>query len=525
MKKTVLSALLAASLCFGPALFGEPSLASNGDPNGVSPSLSPGQREEKKEKKKKARKVLDKKTMKLCEWYVEEQIVITNKISDEKKMVLEEALNLLVKAVDAAAEQTNLLGKAMVEFAPEGRDDVQMVTIVYVCKDNEGNFHRDTALFKQNGETLHWAATLTNSGDQLNTNEQNRLIKLNSPVNRNNNRRPSCCDAQPKGAADGTNKVETKPKDSGAGTKEDKPEKGGSEMRNEGSYFLAGVVTLEAKTEGGRQLSLTLPADIRAGDTISGSVSQEGSEEKEETGAPAGASVEVGGVKYELRDRVFTFVVPASAASTPVVLKDGSGREVARRELTINQDAGPGGVAPPRIGQTGRIVAVPADCDGMAGNTRASFTPAASAAAPAPAPTNLPVVAESPRTAFVSIPPDAPAGAGSLTVEDAGARRQLKFNVLSVKLSADKLQLTRGEKTRLHAQVGGVMGLVEDNQRVTLELKILTPSVVRFSSTPPDSVTTKVTKDGVLSFGLTGSSAGAFNIQATLLGEPTSKGQ
>ncbi len=282
------------------------------------------------------------------------------------------------------------------------------------------------------------------------------------------------------------------------------------------SATLSGVVTIEMKPDNGQPVNLTLPADMRPGDTISFSA------DTQDTATLSGAVLDIGGKEYQLRDKMLTFVVPLLAeVALPVILKDRSGREIARKHIPINKNATsalPGNVPPPRIGQTGQIVSIPGKFDGIADNTHAAFTPNA----PQSAQTNVPVVAKSPRGTFVKIPSNAPTGAGTMTIQEKGVPQHFKFNVLNVKLSADTLQLKRGETTPLAVIMSGGEGLVEGNYQVTLDLTNLSPSVVRFKSTSSDNITAKVTfnNKGVATFNetLTGVGAGAFTIRALLKG-------
>lgn len=288
---------------------------------------------------------------------------------------------------------------------------------------------------------------------------------------------------------------------------------------------LEGVVTIEMKTDNGQQVNLTIPADIRAGDTISGSVNEQ------DSATFSGAVFDIGGKEYRLRDRILTFVVPAAAgAALPVILKNSAGYEIGRKQIPINKNAGLSGniptqlgnVVPPRIGQTGQIVSIPTTgkigkYDGIAGDTRVAFTPNT----PQATPTNIPVIAKSPRGTFVKVPSNAQTGAGALSIEDAGVRAQFPFNVLNISLRADMLSIPRGKTTTLHAEITGMKGLVEDKCDIMLNLKNLSPSVVRFKSSSSDNITTKVTPNSqgtaMFNYTLTGINAGAFTIRAWLL--------
>lgn len=278
---------------------------------------------------------------------------------------------------------------------------------------------------------------------------------------------------------------------------------------------LSGVVTIEIKTDDGQQVNLTVPADVRSGETTSALI------ETQDSATLEGAVLDIGGKKHQLHNGVFTFVVPIAKTTLPIILQARTGREIAHRQIPVNKiPAQTDNVAPPRIGQTGQIVAIPtgkiSKYDGIAGNTHVAFTPQSMPTAPI----NMAVIAESPRGAFVKIPTDAQTGAGMLMIEENGVSEQFKHNVLRVKLTAGKLLLNRGERTPLLVEVpeNDMKGLVEDNYQVTVSVKNLSPSVVRFSSTYSDQITTKIPKNGIVNLGLTGIGAGAFTIHAFLKG-------
>ena len=281
---------------------------------------------------------------------------------------------------------------------------------------------------------------------------------------------------------------------------------------------LEGVVTVEIKTDGGQPVNLTVPADVRPGDTISFSA------ETQDTATLSGAVFDIGGKEHKLLDRILTVVVPqAVGMALPIILKNSSGREIGRQQIAINKNPGsipeqPVNVPPPRIGQTGQIVSIPTGTlgpyDGNADNTRVAFTPQSMPTASI----NIPVIAKSPRGTFAKIPTDIQTGPGMLTIEENGVREQFKHNVLRVKLTADKLQLKRGEGTpfRVEVSANDMAGLAEDNQEVTCILKNLSPSVVRFNSTSSNQMTVRIPKNGIINLGLTGVGAGAFTIHAFL---------
>ncbi len=249
---------------------------------------------------------------------------------------------------------------------------------------------------------------------------------------------------------------------------------------NEDTATIHGVVTVAINSE----VSIALPADVRAGDTISGTVMVSQAQNNDTL---EGAVFEVEGKKYQLRNRILTFVVPAVVgAGLPIILKNRSGREVGRKEIPVNQNSGLtgniptqlGNFAPPRAGQTGQIISIPGNCDGVADTTNFNFVSASNAAQ------TFTSFAESPRETFAKLLSNIQAGQGMLTIDENGVQEQFKFNALSVRLSADKLHLNRGESTPYKAEVSGLEGMQDYDGEVKLTLKNLSPQVVRFSGSP-----------------------------------------
>lgn len=218
---------------------------------------------------------------------------------------------------------------------------------------------------------------------------------------------------------------------------------------------LSGTVTVEIPTAGG-SVRVTLPDDMRAGDTISGTVvfPQTGSLEDQvvEVKTAEGEGVVVRSA--DPGSKMLKFVIPAGLYSIPFVLKNASGKHIGtavvsvKSDLTGNIPTQPGNFAPPRIGQTGRSISIPGNFDGNASTTRININGR-----------DLPVIAESPRKSVVQIPADTPTGPRPLTVrENQSSQQTSDFNVVSVQLKADKLNLMKGEKTNLHININGLEG-------------------------------------------------------------------
>jgi hypothetical protein len=325
-----------------------------------------------------------------------------------------------------------------------------------------------------------------------------------------------------------------------------------------------GAVTVALETKKG-QVKLTLPADIRAGDTISGTVNEydaRGNVVRPNTtnrnsDTLEGAVIDINGQQHQLRDHLLTFAMPATiaGATLPVILRDRSGRELARSQIQVNKrmdgfaPSQPGGERPnsqapdnspstplgdfhpPRIGQIGRDLTIPGKFDGNAETTSVSFGNQAAE-----------LLAEWPRGAFVRVPENTQPGSTMLTVKEVFnapgqtspqvVREQFKFNTVSVDLKVDKMHLMRGEGTTLHVTLSG---LDDYEEQFTLKLENLTPQVVHFTGRDNNqqrqgaqskcqfeglrkTIKPAEARNGVITLNeqLTGIKAGAFSIHATV---------
>lgn len=322
---------------------------------------------------------------------------------------------------------------------------------------------------------------------------------------------------------------------------------------------IMGTVTIEIPSAGGT-VRVVLPDDIRAGDTISGTVYFPAK------GVVEGEVVEVKTVEGEVvavksngpGDKMLKFVVPAGMASIPFLLKSASGKHIGTAVLNVNDkfsgniptqlgsftsDKFSGNIptqlgsdrrtgaliaadynfAPPRLGQTGRNLSIPGNFDGSAGSTSVNIGGR-----------QLPVIAESPRKSVVQIPADSAIGPSRLTVsEGRGPSQTSPINVVSVELKADKLNLMKGEKTTLHVNLAGLQGLTGGDARLLLQN--LSPQVVDLSfsrgydrSGNTSGIRTvgdgkvNINETGSVAYTetLTGVSPGAFAVNALLFAPP-----
>ena len=285
---------------------------------------------------------------------------------------------------------------------------------------------------------------------------------------------------------------------------------------------------------------VNLPDDLTAGDTISGTVFEEptGASETERSQNEdelSGYVVELEKQPSPVEKEQPQWTVPASvaaAAAVPLLLRDKQGREVARVSVPLQKPPAAEGVpakaAPPdkapqgelsatpalpsqgfelpSVGQAGKPVEVRGPFDGRAAETAVTFGGTAAR-----------VLAESPRKAVVQSPPGA-VGAVDLEVSEGGRKARCTYRSLSVRLSAPKKSLLKGEQTAMTIVVSGLSGI---QQPVSLKLTNRTPHAVKLgggdrqdvSITPKD-----VAPDGTFvdTRTLTGVKSGGFSVNAVV---------
>jgi len=270
---------------------------------------------------------------------------------------------------------------------------------------------------------------------------------------------------------------------------------------------LEGIVTVEMKTAQG-PVKLRLPADMRAGDTISGTVVDERKDANDDA-----AAIEINGQLHKLSNRILTFIVPKAGLVYPFILKNSSGREIGRGAIPKSFVPGIGpniaNAGTNVVGQTGRNLAVAGNFDGIADTTHINIG-------------NRPAefVAESPTITVFGIPNNAPTGQSVLTVNENAANRpsnsQSAITVASVKLTADKLNLTRGEQAVATMTVD-----VGQNPKSTIPVQVSCNGAVNMQGGNLQTIQiqpSQVNPDGTFTqtFPLTATQAGTFNIKATV---------
>lgn len=270
-----------------------------------------------------------------------------------------------------------------------------------------------------------------------------------------------------------------------------------------------GVVSHSIETSAGR-ITVSLPADVRAGDTISGTILAE----------PAGKSDAarqrnrdtLNGYVYDVADQrvrragnVLAFTAPAAGLLTLLVSSADGGKRIANTQFRVG--AAEGGAQSndlPRMGQAGRPQSIPGAFDGDASNTRVSLNEK-----PAE------IIAESPRGVVIRSP-DEPVGSGTLRVNEGGIERQGPFNNVAVSLGAEKSVLNRGETTSLSVRVEGLPPNFETG---LTQLTLVGSPTIRLEGGNAQTVPLRIDASGNAAFNrqITAVTPGAYEVSALLL--------
>ena len=216
-----------------------------------------------------------------------------------------------------------------------------------------------------------------------------------------------------------------------------------------------GETTYRFESDAGA-VSVVLPSDVRAGDTISGVILTEPAgatpaARREHDAALNATIVDVQNAKTSASSHVLTFVAPA-AGMAPMSLSDTSdgGRAVGRTVVPVGPAVQPssnarGVDALPRYAQSGRALEIAGVFGGDLRATAASF-----AGRPAR------ILAESPRSLVVDCP-DELSGPTELAVTEAGRTLKGPIHILRVTLSATSTTLLRGETATITIRVEGLV--------------------------------------------------------------------
>jgi hypothetical protein len=164
-----------------------------------------------------------------------------------------------------------------------------------------------------------------------------------------------------------------------------------------------------------------------------------------------GTTVTVGGGPAQPADGPIRCDVPKTG-TVPVTVNPPGSPAVPAGEVPAHDAPGatPTGTHVPPTCAPGEPIRVTGPFDGDASNTtvRAGDKP-------------VRVVAESPRGCVVQLPPDLPPGPVDVTVTEGGRTTRHRTASVRLKMSADQLDLLRGQSTKFHVVVEGLNGLPE----------------------------------------------------------------
>jgi hypothetical protein len=289
----------------------------------------------------------------------------------------------------------------------------------------------------------------------------------------------------------------------------------------------SGLYTISFTTPQG-QVNVNFTDDLAAGDTISGTVEEEPagrtvSERAQNQAELNGYVIELEKQQTRVRDKYITRNIPVALTAAERIIRIlRDGREVARAEVPISSEAKPTPTefTLPTGGQQGKPIEIKGPCDGLFRNS--DYVKIGE--------TTVPVLAESPRKKVVR---DTSEVIGPTRIECAenGKVTECPFRNLGIRVSADKLNLLKGETTTLHVAVLGLKGI---NQEVPLDLVNHSPATIAMSGGNEQHMIIRagdVKADGTYPTDrtLTGVKGGSFGITATVRwsnlctdGQPTS---
>lgn len=263
-------------------------------------------------------------------------------------------------------------------------------------------------------------------------------------------------------------------------------------------------------------LKLYLPDDMRAGDTISGTVSAEpkGKDEKEKRKNASelnGLVVQFVTQRWPVSGGVIQrLAIPATLVRLPeIILLDEKGKKLDSATLPVapaqNINTAPKFIIP-KLGQSGRPFMITGPFDGDSSNTNIKIGG-----------TDAKVIAESPRSAVVDTPKTV-VGPNNIVVNDNGNTATGNFRALKIDLTAPKTSLLKGESTELHVEVQGLEGI---SQPVQVQLQNQTPSNINLSGGNTQNIViqpSQVTTGGTFNWSgtVTGTGTGGFNITGTI---------
>jgi hypothetical protein len=257
-------------------------------------------------------------------------------------------------------------------------------------------------------------------------------------------------------------------------------------------------------------IAVFLPSDMRAGDTISGTVFVEpegdtDAERQANAGRLSGYAIDVGGAQTRVGEHIVRFTVGAGVTDILVgVTGDGS----SQAGIVPVNGAPPAGAATfsaDPLTQAGHPTPVQGPFDGDASNTTATMGDQ-----------NCPILAESPRQVVV-MAPGQPTGNVPLNVTEQGQPAlQTNISNIAVSLETPRTTLRRGERTQVTMRVAGLQGLP-----APVVVDLWASESVRLQGGNQQAITIQpqpydAPGDHVQNFGLQVLETGPFDVTATV---------
>ncbi len=302
---------------------------------------------------------------------------------------------------------------------------------------------------------------------------------------------------------------------------------------------LSGTATANVETASGLHavhfdtlqgtVTVNLPDDLSAGDSISGTVIAEGKgkTDQEKTAnqdSLSGYVVEIENQQTTPKQEWSKWAIPAAAAvAIPVILRDKEGREVARAKVPVQpQQPQPAKQPSPPSQPTNPAYEMPTDTQaGKPAQVTGSFDGDLATTAITAAGRVVRVLAESPRKAVLQTPPDV-VGKMQLDIHERDVVVKCELRTIGVRLSAPTVNLKTGQSTTMTVTVTGLEDL---QQPVSLAITNFTPGVVKMAGGERQNVTIRPADVKGSTFAttrtLTSVLPGGFNIAATATGYGT----
>jgi hypothetical protein len=260
-------------------------------------------------------------------------------------------------------------------------------------------------------------------------------------------------------------------------------------------------------------ISVNIPDDVSAGDTISGTMlldpigSGESTQKRNEE-ALNEYTIELLGANTPVRDGDYRLTIPKTCAQLDVILKDKTGKAVGKQTVGVNQrpqPALPSNYVVPSVFSDDRTVRCIGNFDGNMGSTHVKIDRQ-----------EVSKVAESPRQ-LVFYPPEKKTGPMRLEIAKGGAQSSsTTIYGISLELNQPAAQMYRGAENSVVLTVNGASMFPEP---VEVQLENMSPTVADLAGGNKQVVTIPArSPDGFqVTRSLKGIKVGSYDVRATIL--------